>query len=148
MTEKATGLRYCSAMCNALLPADRFRAKQRPRNVCHMCHKEQKRGYFNTQLKLAYNSLLTRARCDRSIFKQSKLSITLQELLLILNPTQIEKYSAWAIVPKNPCEVVTKENSVVIPSYQRRFLVSRWKVHRDQKLYEEELGSLPVESII
>ena len=143
MTERAMGQRFCNGKCNCLLPLDRFKAKQQPRNVCHVCHKARKMEFYNTQLKLAYNSLLCRARCDRALFGQTKISISLQELLLMIDNTQIESFMTWAIVPKNPSETVTKENSVVVPSYQRRFLVSRWKVHRDPQAYAEELGSFP-----
>ena len=144
MTEECTGMRYCSGKCNGLLPLSNFKLKQKPKNLCHPCMKERKKQFFNTQIRLAYNSLLSRARSDMKLFNQDRICISLQELTQMLTPDQIEIFSVWAIVPKRPTEVLTPENAQVIQSYQKRFLISSWKMKKNPALYMKQLESLPV----
>jgi hypothetical protein len=128
-TEEAAGLRFCNGECKTLIPLSKFKNKQKSRNLCHECYKRSCKAYFNTRFRLAYNSLICRARSDTPLFNQKKINITIAELLVMATPAQIEDFSAWAIVPKKPSETVSKENSVLILSYQRMYLINRWKNH-------------------
>jgi hypothetical protein len=145
-TEEATGLRYCNGACKSLLPLSKFRSKQKPKTLCHECHKQKSRDFFNTTIRLAYNSLVCRARSDTHLFKQTKMNISMTQFMLMVTPAQMENFAAWAIVPKDPLKTVSHENSTVILSYQRRFLISRWKRHQEPERYAKELMSLPLET--
>jgi hypothetical protein len=102
-----------------------------------------KREYLATKLQRAFNSLMCRVRRDRELFGHTKTSLSTQDLLELLTEDQVENFSAWAVVPKHPDLILSKTNAMVIPVFQRKFLVTEWKAGKDHALYTRRLEALP-----
>jgi hypothetical protein len=141
-TEKETGTRYCMS-CDTLLPVCSFKSLNTKRFRCHTCFRATRRVFLSSQIQKAYGILLCKARRDKQLFGYSSITLSTKDIQQILTAEQIKNFSDWSIVPKNPAHLLTRENAVAIPNFQRRLLVSQWKQRKDPTLYAQNLQGPP-----
>lgn len=134
-------MRLCK-QCNKMLPLNLFR-KNDTRKMCHTHVKEAHRKHvLGTIDKRAFNSLRCRSRTDLSLFDQKVLKISRKDVVALLTNTQLEKFSHYCIVPRDPTEPLALGNAAVITSVQRRWLMCNWKFKRNAQQYAHDLAQL------
>jgi hypothetical protein len=82
------------------------------------------------------------ARKDRLVFGHDAVHLTPEEALALLKEEHIANPSAFAIVPANPLEPISKSNAVVVTSTQRGYLTGMWKTRRDAQTYKRDMAAL------
>jgi hypothetical protein len=139
-TEQEIGMRFCSK-CDKMLPLDCFKTNRR-KYVCIVHLKEMNlHATLGTQEKRAYNSLRCRARADMLLFKQERMFLPKTLCLTMLTAEQIANFSDYSIIPKRPDQPLSQDNSIVVTSAQRIYVVKKWKSARDADQYEHDLNS-------
>jgi hypothetical protein len=91
---------------------------------------------LGTHEKRAFNSMRCRVRQDMAIFGQTCMALSRQELVETLSKEQMENYPKYCLVPRNPNQSFSIENSAVVTALQRSYIVGRWKVSRDVDEYQ------------
>ena len=57
----------------------------------------------------------------------------------MLNEEQIENYVKYCMVPRHPEQPLDIDNSVIITTIQRAYIVAGWKAIRDPAKYTSDL---------
>ena len=141
MDRKDDNLFYCKR-CNEFLPSDKFYLK-RQEYLCHKHLKERNRlSKLGTHRQRALNSLRNKAYQDLNVFGFKENHIHYKEIMQLLTPEQERSFTYWCIVPKRPDKAMTLDNAILIPSSQRRYLITQWKLTRDPDEYERILNTL------
>ena len=157
--EVETGARYCTG-CKAMVQLDNFPRPQMyaPRNfICKAHHTKvaraqatkadlkpaeqqaeqaKKDARLNKKIAMA---LRASAGKDRRVFGRDSISLTSEETLELLKQEHLDNPAAFAIVPADPTENVSKTNAVVVSSSQRSYLTSMWKVNHDAQAYKRDM---------
>ena len=137
-TEQISGLRLCKA-CNMLLPLDQFR----PRRGKYLClahlRAASRRHILGTHEKRAFNSLRCKARQDMIMFGHDHMVISRKQFNTKLTEEQMQQFSLYCMIPRRLDKPLTYENSVIVTSFQRKYIVSKWKILRDPDQYERDL---------
>jgi hypothetical protein len=137
-TENATGTRWC-IKCNKLIPLDQFRTNKRT-YLCTEHFRDMKRqDTLGTREKRAFNSLRCKARADMMLFGMSHMVLPRASVVGMLTDDQITNFSKVTIIPRRPDQPLTKENSIVVTSIQRIYVVAKWRSARDPDQYEHDL---------
>lgn len=138
-TEQETGMRFC-IQCDELLPLDKFRTQKRE----YMCisHYRKMRVQFTlgTQEKRAFNSLRCKARSDMLLFNQERMFMPRTLVKSMLTAEQTTNFSAYSIIPKRPDQPLSEDNSIIVTSAQRIYVVAKWRTSRDSDQYERDLN--------
>ena len=136
--EQLSGLRLCKA-CNMLLPLDQFRPK-RSRFMCLYHLRASRRNLIlGTDEKRAFNSLRCKARQDMVMFGHKHMTISRQAVNSKLSEEQIKNFNMYCIIPRRPDTPLTNENSIIVTSFQRKYVMAKWRVTRDADMYEQDL---------
>ena len=129
-----------------VLPVAAFKTLEK-RHKCHGCFKAMKQEFHSSSVQRLNNSLLCRARRDKNLFGHPRIAISTQDLLEIMTMEQVQDFSAWVVVPKQPSLLLTKDNAKIIPGFQRKFLLAEWRKGKDHKIYTQILETLPMHSL-
>jgi len=136
--KKDKSVRFCRT-CNKLLPIDQFDQREN-RFFCRQHLKDVFRWYRQgTQPKRAVNNLRVRCWKDKDIFGQTKSDITCQDIRDLMTPEQLNQFSKFSVVPKDPTKPISASNALLIKSDCRKYLVACWKVTRDLAQYQQIL---------
>jgi hypothetical protein len=136
--EAIVGKRFCKR-CNAMVPLDQFR-QTNTRYLCDTHRRQAQRdSEFGTVERRALSTLCAKSQGDRKIFGHTKMFLRKRDLTPMLKPEQIQNYSEWAIIPRDPAKETSTENAEVVTVYQRRCLVRNWKKHRNPEQYMDLL---------
>ena len=133
------GLRYCTH-CENFIPLAKFPSGPR-RHVCkkHMwiaSGKNSNQKMLRDPRKRALHRLWSRAYKDAKFFKQPRVAITQAEIGQLLTGGMVSgagkhgellTAGGFAIVPRDPTEVLSLSNSAIVPTSARRVLMKRWK---------------------
>ena len=140
-TEQETGMRMC-VKCDKLLPLDQF--DQKIRHYMCISHLKELHNHntLGTHEKRAFNSIRCRAHADMLMFKQGKMYLPKSLVLTMLTKEQIANFSGYCIIPRRPDQPISKDNSIVVTSAQRRYIVSQWKASQDADQYERNLNHI------
>ena len=139
LTELQSGLRLC-LHCNKLLTLDKFKPHRRDYICIDHQRAKGRHQVLGTAEKRAFNSFRCRARFDMLMFGHKKMQLSRQDLLKIITPQQLENFSQYCVIPRKPDEVLTVDNAVIVGSYQRRYIIGRWKHEHDANQYEQDLA--------
>jgi hypothetical protein len=138
LTEQHSGMRLCTE-CDKLLPLDNFRPNVRT----HLCIKHLRAQKMKTLLgtlnKRGFNSLRCRARQDMLMFGHRNVAIPRKLVTSLLTEDQMENFSTHCLIPRNPDQILSKDNIVVVTSFQRSYIVNHWRVTRDSAQYMRDL---------
>jgi hypothetical protein len=140
-TENETGMRLCTR-CDKLLPLDQFRARKRQYVCIPHLRLIQIHETLGTPEKRAFNSLRCRARSDMLLFHQDRMFMPRTLVTELLTAEQMANFSTYSIIPKRPDQPLSKDNSIVVTSSQRIFIVAKWRSTRDPDQYERELNHI------
>jgi hypothetical protein len=139
LTEQHSGMRLCTE-CDKLLPLDNLR----PHVRTHLCiahlRAQKMKTLLGTHNKCAFNSHRCRARQDILMFGHKNIAIPRKLVTALLIEAQMEDFSRHCIVPKNPDQILSKDNIVVVTSFQRSYIVNHWRVTRDSAQYMRDLA--------
>lgn len=139
ITEQHLGLRLCK-QCNKLLPLDRFRPDKRKYTCIEHLRAYKRKMVLGTHNKRAFNSLRCRARQDMLMFGHKRMAISRKLVTTILTDAQMADFSHYCLIPKNPDEILTADNVIVVNTFQRSYVVGRWRVARDTHQYTRDLA--------
>ena len=95
---------------------------------------------LGTHEKRAFNSLRCRARQDMLMFGHSRMIISRQQVVHLLTDAQIAKFSQFCLIPRDPKEILSVDNVTVVTTFQRKYVISRWRITRDNELYKRDLA--------
>jgi hypothetical protein len=154
--EVETGARYCTG-CKGMVPLDNFPRPQlyAPRHfICKAHHapptplrptagaapKPNKREVL--PYKKAAMALRASASKDKRIFGRDSINLTSEEAHELLTQEHADNPAAFAIVPADPTEHLSKTNAVIVSSSQRSYLTGLWKVNRDAQAYKRDMAAL------
>lgn len=138
MTEQHSGLRLCKK-CDKLLPLDQFNPKKR-KFTCKMHMRAiHHRTVLGTHEKRAFNSLRCRARQDQLLLKQPRIHISRKQVKALLTDQQMEDFSHFCLIPKDPTKILSAENVLVVSSLQRKYIMGRWRLKQDVEQYRVDL---------
>jgi len=144
LTEQQSGMRFCKA-CNKLLPLDKFKPEKR-KYTCIEHLKAQKREMnLGTQEKRAFNSIRCRARVDMLTLGHTKMVLSRPQVVSMLTEHQLQNFAEFAIVPKKPDQMLTIDNAVLVLSYQRNYVMTKYKESKDPAKYEQDLAFIQKE---
>ena len=136
--EAVTGTRFCKR-CNAMVSLEKFSQKD-TRFLCETHRREAQRvSEFGTVERRALSTLCAKSQGDRKIFGQAKMILRKKDMTQLLKPEQIQNYSEWAVIPKDPTKETSTDNAEVVTVYQRRFLVRNWKKNKNPEQYMDLL---------
>ena len=139
--DQEMGKRWCMK-CDKLIPLDLFRPNKRQ----YMCilHLREIQNYdtSSNNEKRAFNSIRCRAYADMVLFKQARMFLPRTLFTTMLTDEQMTNYSAYCIIPKRPDQPLSKDNSIVVTSIQRIYVVAKWKTTRDPDQYEHDLNHI------
>ena len=131
-------MRLC-IQCDKLLPLDQFKPNKRSCMCIFHFRKLKLRDTLGTHDKRAFNSLRCRAHADMLLFKQDHMVLPKTLVMTMLTDDQKANFPVYCIIPRRPNEPLTKDNSILVTSIQRKFVVGRWKLARDQGQYGRDL---------
>jgi len=137
-TEQETGLRFCIT-CNKLVPLDQFRPDKRMYKCIPHHRAARLKVILGSHEKRAFNSLRCRARQDMILFGHDHMIMGYRTVMAMLTPEQLADFSNYCLIPKRPDQPLTKDNSIVVTSVQRMYIVGNWKKSRDSDQYERDL---------
>ena len=139
-TEQLSGLRLCR-QCNMLLPLDQFRPKRGNKYLCisHL-RATRRRHILGTHEKRAFNSLRCKARQDMLMFGHDHMVISRKQFNAMLTEEQMQNFSTHCMIPRRPDRPLTSENAIIVTTFQRKYVVGRWKITRDPDQYERDLA--------
>ncbi len=124
--EKGEALRFCKE-CNKMMPIDQFAPSRRSYQCIAHFREMRRRVVLGTPLKRMFNSIRCRCYQDMRLFNQKSMTITVDRIRELLTPQQMEDYSSYCIIPKDPTIPMSLDNSIAVTSYQRRYIVGAWK---------------------
>jgi hypothetical protein len=140
-TEQETGRRLC-VQCDKMLSLDQFETKKR-RFLCIEHFRAMKlHNTLGTHEKRAFNSIRCRARADMLLFGMDHMVLPMTLVLAMLTEDQLAEFSKFCIIPCRPDRPLSKENSIVVTSIQRIYVVSKWRSARDPDQYERDLNHM------
>jgi hypothetical protein len=137
-TEQETGLRFCIA-CNKLVPLDQFRTDKRKYTCIPHLRAARKKEVLGSHEKRAFNSLRCRARQDMLLFGHDHMIMGYKQAMALLTPEQLADFSNFCLIPKRPDQPLAKDNSIIVTSVQRMYIVGNWKRSRDPEQYARDL---------
>jgi hypothetical protein len=143
MTEEQTGVRMCTT-CAKLLPLSDFPEGKRM-YTCTKHFKEMKHVYaLGTVHKRANHSLRSRAYMDmKRLFGQDRImNLSSKQILAMLTADQLDSYSKFSLIPKNPEKPLSIENCQLVTTMQRAYVMTNWKQSRDATKYASALQSI------
>jgi hypothetical protein len=137
--EQKTGMRFCT-MCNKQTPLSEFDMGKRIYK-CEMHYKELKRHYMlGTVPKKAYNSIRCRAYQDmHRLFDQKSMHLSSKQILVMLTEDRLESYVKYCLIPRDPTQPLDVNNSVIVTTIQRSYVVAGWKAMHDSAKYSSDL---------
>ena len=138
LTDQNAGLRLCTK-CKEMLPLDRFHPNVR-RPMCIVHQRAYKlKMVLGTHNKRAFNSLRCRARQDMLMFGHRNVAIPRKLVTSLLTEDQMENFSIHCLIPKNPEQILSKDNIVVVTKFQRAYIIGHWRATRDTQQYIRDL---------
>lgn len=137
-TEQLSGLRLCK-QCNMLLPLAQFRQKSREYLCLTHFRATRRRHILGTHEKRAFNSLRCKARQDMIMFGHDHMVISRKQFTAMLTEEQMANFSLYCMIPRRPDKPLTRDNSIIVTSFQRKYIVSKWRIARDPDQYERDL---------
>lgn len=138
-TEQVTGVRYCSK-CDKFLPLAQFRDNGKRLYMCIPHLRERARiATMGTLPNHAYNNLRCKARPDMLEFGHTKMLISRSEVIDMLTEEQITNFREYCLIPRRPDVPLSIQNSVVVTSPQRMYLIGRWRKSKDPHQYMRDL---------
>ena len=134
-------VRYCRK-CQKSLPLHQF-APGEVRYFCSEHLREILRWYRQgDQSRRAVSNLRVKCWTDKATFGQAHVDLSCQDIRDMMTPDQIESFSQYAIVPKDPTQTLSATNALLITANCRKYLVASWKTTHDTKQYQEILHDL------
>ena len=137
-TEQLSGLRLCKG-CNMLLPLDQFRPKRGKYMCLAHLRAARRRHILGTNEKRAFNSLRCKARQDMIMFGHDRMAISRQQFNSMLSEEQMRHFSLYCMIPLRPDKPLTHDNVVIVTSFQRKYIVAKWRIAHDPDQYERDL---------
>jgi hypothetical protein len=138
LTEKETGLRFCIA-CNKLVPLDQFRTDKRKYTCIPHYRAAGRKAVLGSHEKRAFNSLRCRARQDMLLLGHKRLIINHIQVTAMLTSDQMANFSNYCLIPKRPDHPLSVDNSIIVASEQRKYVIGNWKRSRDTEKYVQDL---------
>lgn len=136
--DNVEGMRYCRK-CEKLLPLDKFKLGQR-RFMCKLHIRERVKMYTRGDRdRNAVFTIKQRAWVDMHYFKQARLNMTPKELISILTDEHKDHPLHWALMPVDPEQPISLENSIIIPILHRRMLMLLWRHTNDVQQYKDSV---------
>jgi hypothetical protein len=137
--EKETGLRMCT-MCDKRLPLSEFNTDKR-RFKCKMHFREMQRHYnLGSVPKIAYNSIRCRAYKDmKRLFSQESMHLSRKQIIDMLTEEQMGSIVKFCMIPRNPDQPLDINNSIIVTTIQRAYIVAGWKSTRNAARYASDL---------
>jgi len=131
-------VRYCRK-CEKSMSLDQFD----PGEVRFFCSKHLReilRWYRQgDQGRRAVNNLRVKCWTDKATFGQPTVGLSCQDIRNMMTPDQIKTFSRYAIVPKDPTQILSASNALLITANCRKYLVASWKITQDTEQYQEIL---------
>ena len=138
LTEQHSGLRLCRA-CNKLLPLNCFRMDKRKYTCIEHLKARKRKMILGTTEKRCFNSLRCRARHDMLAFGHTKMQISRKLINAILTDDQIEDFTHHCVIPTNPDKILSADNIVVVNTWQRSYVIRRWRASKSTEQYIRDL---------
>lgn len=138
LTEQQSGLRLCKA-CNKLLPLNLFRSDKRKYTCIPHLRAAKRREVLGTHEKRAFNSLRCRARQDMLMFGHDKMVISRRLVTSLLSDEQMANFPKYCLIPRDPAEILSPDNILIVSTIQRAFVVGRWRDTHDNEQYKRDL---------
>jgi hypothetical protein len=137
--EEKTGTRMCT-MCDKLMPLSEFDMSKRMYK-CDRHYRELKRHYMLGSVpKMAYNSIRCRAYQDmKRLFDQKSMHLSSKQILAMLTEDQLESYVKYCLIPRDPKQPLDINNSAIVTTIQRSYVISGWKAMHDPAKYSSDL---------
>ncbi len=129
-TEQETGLRFC-IVCNKLVPLDQFRTDKRKYTCIPHLREARRDAILGSHEKRAFNSLRCRARQDMILFGHDHMIMGYKKVMAMITKEQLADFSNHCLIPKRPDLQLTQDNSTIVTSVQRMYVVGSWKRSRD-----------------
>jgi len=135
---KDKSIKFCRT-CEKYLPKDQFDPTSN-RRFCYKHLREICRWYRQgSQARRGVTNLRIQCCKDKKVFGQPKSAISCQNIRDMLTEDQLNHFSDYSIVPKDPTQPISISNSVLITAKCRKYLVSCWKVTKDLEQYQQIL---------
>jgi len=138
LAKKDKSIRFCRR-CNKLLPIDQFSPSE-TRLLCREHLRESVRLYRRVnKAKRAIDNIRIRCWVDKKIFGQTASALSCQDIRDMMTADQLNEFSKYSIVPKDPTQQISRSNAQLIMAKCRQYLISCWKVTRDLAQYQHIL---------
>ena len=137
--EKETGLRMCT-MCDKRISLSEFDMGKRMYK-CKRHFRELQRHYnLGSVPKLAYNSIRCRAYKDmKKLFGQTSMHLSRKQIIDMLTEEQMGSIAKFCMIPRDPEQQLDINNSIIVTTIQRAYVVAGWKATRDPAKYASDL---------
>jgi hypothetical protein len=133
--DQEMGKRWCMK-CDKLIPLDLFRPNKRQYMCISHLREISIQNTLGTQEKRAFNSLRCKARSDMLLFHQEQMFMPQTLVNSMLTAEQTANFSAYSIIPKRPDQPLSEDNSIIVTSAQRIYVIAKWRTSRDPDQYE------------
>lgn len=61
------------------------------------------------------------------------------QVMAKLTPDQMANFSNYCLIPKRPDHPLSVDNSIIVASEQRKYVIGNWKRSRDPEKYVQDL---------
>jgi len=130
--------RYCT-VCQCDLPLQMFRLGNSKSKCIEHLREAQRRYVLGTADKRAFNALRCKARADMPLFQQRHMKISRKEVMEMLTTAQVRNFSRFCLVPLRPDLPLTADNSAVVSSPERKFIVGNYRFTLNSEKYQRDL---------
>ena len=141
LPEQESGMRFCKA-CNKLLPLNQFRADKRKYTCISHLRAAKRHQVLGTHKKRAFNSLRCRARQDMLTFGHKYMMISRKQVTEMLSDEHMAHFPQYGLIPIRPDKPLTFDNAVIASTFQRSYVLGKWKKTHDPIQYEQDLRFL------
>lgn len=138
LTEQHSGMRLCKA-CNKLLPLSEFHPTKRKFTCLTHLRAAKRKEILGTHEKRAFNSLRCRARQDMLMFGRKRMSVSRKQVEALLTDEQLSHFDQYSLIPRDPEDILSVDNIVVVSKFQRHYVIGRWRATRDPAQYKRDL---------
>ena len=144
LTEQQSGMRFCKA-CNKLLTLDKFKPEKRKYTCIEHLRAYKRKMVLGTQEKRAFNSIRCRARMDMITFGHTKMMLSRKQVATLITEHQMQNFTEFAVLPRKPDQMLTIDNAVLVLSYQRNYVLTKYKQSKDPLQYERDLAFIQLQ---